>query len=339
MRTVLQILLLVALLPVLYVASAVVYAPAVVWHREVAPRSSALMEIRAAQAGAADEEVDLRYRWVPLDSISPHLMRAVLAAEDTRFYEHRGFDWEQIREAWEANRSGRPLRGASTITQQTVKNLYLSPSRNVLRKAREALLTAWMETWLPKDRILELYLNVVELGPGIFGAEAASRTYFGRSAASLTPEQAALLAATLPGPLLRNPGRPTAALHRRQRMILSRMSRWYAGPSLAEQEAAGEVDLPGHGRAGRVRTDRARRVRGVATRGGPAGRGGASRRTARRDAAGFERRRDAGDRADSGTGRRADPGACRHRHPMSDRAIIHRHAPQGEPSYVEGVTR
>lgn len=252
MRTVLEILLLVVLLPVLYVASAAIYAPAIVWHRDFAPRSSALMEIRAAEAAADDEDLDLRHRWVPLDSISPYLMRAVLVAEDTRFYEHGGFDWEQIREAWEASRTGRPLRGASTITQQTVKNLYLSPSRNVLRKAREALLTLWMETWLPKDRILELYLNVVELGPGIFGAEAASRTYFGRSAASLSPEQAALLAATLPGPLLRNPARPTAALHRRQRMILSRMSRWYAGPSLAEQEAAGEVDLRDPATAERV---------------------------------------------------------------------------------------
>lgn len=243
MRAVLKILLLVALLPVLYVATAAVYLPAIVWHRNFAPHSSALMRIRLTEAATADRELELRHRWVPLDSISPHLMHAVLAAEDTRFYEHHGFDWEQIREAWEANRSGRPLRGASTITQQTVKNLYLSPSRNVFRKAREALLTVWMEAWLPKDRILELYLNVVELGPGIFGAEAASRTYFGRSAATLTRGQAAMLAATLPGPLLRNPGRPTGALHRRQRMILARMSRWYEGPSLAEEEAAGEIDL------------------------------------------------------------------------------------------------
>lgn len=195
------------------------------------------MEIREREAAVEGEDFEVRHAWVPLDSISPHLMHAVLAAEDTRFYEHRGFDWGQIREAWEASRSGNPLRGASTVTQQTVKNLYLSPSRNVLRKAREALLTVAMEAWLPKDRILELYLNVVELGPGIFGAEAASRAYFGRSAARLTRAQAALLAATLPAPLARNPGRPTAALHRRQRMILSRMSRWYEGPLLAEEEA------------------------------------------------------------------------------------------------------
>lgn len=244
MRTFLELVALVALVPVLYVASAAIYFPAIVWHRYEAPGSSELMRIRSAEAAARDEDLHLRYRWVPLDSISPHLTRAVLAAEDTRFYEHRGFDWEQIREAWEANRrSGRALRGASTITQQTVKNLYLSPSRNVLRKAREAVLTAWMEAWLPKDRILALYLNVVELGPGIFGAETASRVYFGRSASGLTREQAALLAATLPGPLLRNPGAPSAALHRRQRMILARMSRWYEGPSLAQEEATGEVDL------------------------------------------------------------------------------------------------
>ncbi|MBW3660319.1 MAG: monofunctional biosynthetic peptidoglycan transglycosylase [Gemmatimonadetes bacterium] len=244
MRTLSKILLLVALLPVLYVASAAVYFPAIVWHRYHAPRSSAMMRIRTTEAAAADIQLELRYRWVPLDSISSHLGRAALAAEDTRFYEHGGFDWEQMREAWEANRrAGRTLRGASTITQQTVKNLYLSPSRNVLRKGREAVLTAWMEAWLPKDRILELYLNVVELGPGIFGAEAASRAYFDRPAARLTREQAALLAATLPAPLTRNPAAPTGALRRRQGMILSRMSRWYEGPSLAAEEATGEVEI------------------------------------------------------------------------------------------------
>lgn len=244
MRTILKLLLLIALVPVLYVAATAVYLPAVVWHRIHPPAGSALMQIRATEAAIEDGDLEIRYRWVPLDSISPHLMRAVLAAEDTKFYDHRGFDWEQIRDAWEANReAGRTLRGASTITQQTVKNLYLSPSRNVLRKAREAILTAWMETWVPKDRILELYLNVVELGPGIFGAEAASRAYFGRSAAALTREQAALLAATLPGPLLRNPARPTGALRRRQSMILSRMGRWYEGPSLAEEEATGEIEI------------------------------------------------------------------------------------------------
>lgn len=239
-----RLFLLAILVPVLYVGSAVVYFPAVVWHGFSPPSTSALMRIRAAEAAAMDRVWQPRYRWVPLDKISPHVLRAVLAAEDTRFYEHRGFDVDQIREAWDANRrSGRTLRGASTITQQTVKNLYLSPSRNVLRKARETILTAWMELWLPKDRILELYVNVVELGPGVFGVEAASERYFGRPASALTREQAALLAATLPAPLSRNPAAPTRGLRRRQSMILSRMRRWYEGPSLAAQEATGEIEI------------------------------------------------------------------------------------------------
>lgn len=229
MRRVLRILLLLALVPVLYVASAALYFPAVVWHRFHPPRETALMELRERQAAAEGRPWSPRYQWVPLGSIAPDLARAVLAAEDTRFYDHRGFDLEQIRRAWRDRGRGRTLRGASTITQQTVKNLYLSPSRNVLRKLREALLTVWMEVWLPKDRILELYLNVVELGPGVFGAEAAARTYFDRSAARLTCEQAALLAATLPAPLARNPGAPTPGLRRRQRLVLGRMNRWFGG--------------------------------------------------------------------------------------------------------------
>ncbi|HUP19169.1 MAG TPA: monofunctional biosynthetic peptidoglycan transglycosylase [Gemmatimonadota bacterium] len=244
MRAILRLAALLLLVPALYVGSAVAYFPAIVWHAFQPPHASALMRIRAAEAAAADRAWELEYRWVPLESVSPHLLRAVLAAEDTRFYEHSGFDVEQIQAAWAANRrSGRTLRGASTITQQTVKNLYLSPSRSVLRKAREAVLTAWMELWLPKDRILELYLNVVELGPGVFGAEAASRRYFGGSAAGLSRDQSALLAATLTAPLARNPASPTPGLRRRQRMIASRMSRWYEGPSVAELEAAGEIEV------------------------------------------------------------------------------------------------
>ncbi len=240
MRGILRLVLLVVLVPLVYVASAVVYFPAIVWHRYVPPAASELMEIRRRAARQEGEALEIRYEWVPLERISPHLVHAVLAAEDTRFYEHHGFDLEQIRKSWEMNRrrGNRPMRGASTISQQTVKNLYLSPSRNVLRKGREALLTAWMELWLPKERIMELYLNVVELGPGVFGAEAASRVYFGGSAAGISRDQAALLAATLPAPLLRNPGHSTPYLRRRQRLVLSRMGRWYEGPSLAEEEAA-----------------------------------------------------------------------------------------------------
>ena len=240
-------LLLAVLVPALYVASAAIYLPAVLWHGIRAPRSSALIEIRERAAAMEERPFEPRHRWVPLERISPHLVRAVIVAEDTRFHDHAGFDLEQIREAWrESRRAGRFVRGASTITQQTAKNLYLSPSRNVLRKLREAMLTAWIEAWLPKERILELYLNVVELGPGIFGAEAAAREYFGVSAAGLGPSQAAMLAATLPAPLMRNPASSTPGLRRRQRMILGRMARWYGGggeePSPAEEEAASPVE-------------------------------------------------------------------------------------------------
>lgn len=229
MRTLGRTLLLAALVPVVYVAEAATLLPLVTWHRSHDVGESALMRIRAAEARREARPWEIRHRWVPRERISPHLARAVIVGEDTRFREHRGFDWEQIREAWENVRAGGRLRGASTITQQTAKNLYLSPSRNPLRKAREAVLTAWMESVVPKDRILELYLNVVEFGPGVFGAEAASRRYFGRSAAGLSRSQAALLAATLPAPLARNPSASTPGLRRRQEMILDRMWRWYEG--------------------------------------------------------------------------------------------------------------
>lgn len=223
-----RFLLLLLLIPVGFVLVAAIHFPAVVWHRWKEPRVTALMRIRESEAEAQDREWNRQYRWVPISAVSPHFQQAVVVAEDTRFFEHRGFDLDQLREAWNTSRRrGTAMRGASTITQQTIKNLYLSPSRSIVRKLREALLTAWMELLLPKTRILELYVNVVELGPGVFGVEAASRVYYGRSATDLTPAQAAMLAATLPAPLRRNPGAPTRGLRRRQQMILDRMQRWY----------------------------------------------------------------------------------------------------------------
>ena len=227
----------------LSLASVVMWFPVVVWHRFRAPQTTALMHVRADEAAARSETWEPRYRWVALDRISPNMEAAVLAAEDTRFYEHHGFDLEQIRSALEARERGSRLRGASTISQQTVKNLYLSPRRDLLRKVREAVLTAWMELWLPKRRILEIYLNVVELGPGVFGAEAASQLYFDRSAARLTPSQAALLAATLTAPLDRNPAAPTPGLRRRQRLVLARMDRWF-GTGRGSEEVAGRPAPP-----------------------------------------------------------------------------------------------
>ena len=194
----------------------------------------------------ADGEVRVRYQPVPLGQIAPAMREAVLVSEDHRFYVHGGIDYQAIREAlgyrrddfsWSDPRDrgelGRALgnawsrrakiRGASTITQQLAKNLYLSPSRNPLRKVKEAL-TAWrLEAALDKDRILELYLNVVEFGPGIWGVEAASQAYFGKSARRLTDDQAALLAATLPSPLRANPSLRPGRIRWRQQLILRRM--------------------------------------------------------------------------------------------------------------------
>jgi monofunctional biosynthetic peptidoglycan transglycosylase len=159
---------------------------------------------------------------VPLSRISPHLVRAVLAAEDDRFYLHAGFDFEEIARALDAYERGRPLRGASTITQQTAKNVFLWEGRSWLRKGLEAYLTVLFELLLPKDRILELYLNAAEWGDGLFGAEAAARAHFGKPAAALQRHEAARLAAILPNPRAWEPDDPIA--QRRARRILKRMA-------------------------------------------------------------------------------------------------------------------
>jgi monofunctional biosynthetic peptidoglycan transglycosylase len=178
---------------------------------------------------------------VPYRHISPNLKRAVLVAEDSAFWEHEGIDLEQIKESIEtAIEKGDAPRGASTITQQLAKNLYLSPSRDPLRKLKELIITRRLEATLPKARILELYLNVVEWGDGVWGAEAASREYFGTSAAALSPQQAALLAGALINPIRYSPGRPPRRLLRRQQIILSRMGRVEPPP------VATDVPRPAH---------------------------------------------------------------------------------------------
>jgi monofunctional biosynthetic peptidoglycan transglycosylase len=188
------------------------------------PASTAFMDLRASQAAAAGKQVRRIHQWVPYRRISPHLKRAVLVAEDSAFWDHEGIDIEQIKVSIEAAiEKGDTPRGASTITQQLAKNLYLSPSQDPLRKLRELIITRRLEAALPKARILELYLNVVEWGDGIWGAEAASRQYFGVPASALTPQQAALLAGALINPIRYSPGHPPARLLRRQQIILARM--------------------------------------------------------------------------------------------------------------------
>ncbi len=170
----------------------------------------------------------LDFRWRSLSEISPFLQRAVIAAEDQRFLTHHGFDWKQIEQALEEYQNGGRVRGASTITMQVARNIFLWQGYSWLRKGLEAYYTALIELLWPKWRIMEVYLNIVELGPEIFGAEAAARRYFGFSAASLTKPQAALLAAILPNPHRWSPKHPTQYIRKRQSTILREMKKFDA---------------------------------------------------------------------------------------------------------------
>jgi monofunctional glycosyltransferase len=190
------------------------------------PASTAFIERYRALERQAGRSGRVQWTWVPYGRIAIPLKRAVVVAEDASFFSHRGFATAEIREAIDkaVREFGLP-RGASTITQQLAKNIWLSPSRNPLRKAKEAMLTWQLERALSKRRILEIYLNVVEFGPGVYGAEAASRRYFGKPAAELTDEEAALLAAGLPRPSIWHPGVGTRAYRRYVDDIRRRMER------------------------------------------------------------------------------------------------------------------
>jgi monofunctional biosynthetic peptidoglycan transglycosylase len=233
--------------------------PAISRLRNENPTTSSLIEYRLSQAVAEGREPRKFMIWVPMEQISPNLQRAVLAGEDARFFQHNGFDWDAIQKAWdqameEGKKEAReecegaattkqdkkdcgndeddwipPMpsfkRGASTITQQLAKNLFLSEERNFLRKGREAVYTYFLERDLSKKRILELYLNVIEWGDGIYGAEAASRAYFKKSASDLTRDEAAFLSAMIPSPLnIFNPQKNRKRVIRRQKVILRGMN-------------------------------------------------------------------------------------------------------------------
>ena len=191
----------------------------------VNPRQTAFMEIRYHEARRKGEEPKQDQEWVDYRNISPNLKRAVLVAEDAAFWSHDGLDYDELKKAIELDwQKGQLVRGASTITQQLAKNLYLSPSRNPMRKLRELIIARRLEVELKKARILEIYLNVIEWGDGIYGAEAAARTYFGVPASSLGPTEAALLAGAIVNPRLLSPANPTKRLRNRQRLILARMN-------------------------------------------------------------------------------------------------------------------
>jgi monofunctional biosynthetic peptidoglycan transglycosylase len=190
------------------------------------PATTAFIERHRERERAAGRTAQVAIRWTPYPSISPDVKRAVLVAEDINFFSHGGFDWGQIKVAVDdALHDGDAARGASTITQQLVKNLWLSPSRNPLRKVKEAILTWQVERSLSKRRILEVYLNVAEFGPGIYGVGAAARAYFGKAPADLGEEDASLLAAGLPRPASWHPGSRSQAYQRYAAAIRARMDK------------------------------------------------------------------------------------------------------------------
>ncbi|MCX7173269.1 MAG: monofunctional biosynthetic peptidoglycan transglycosylase [Proteobacteria bacterium] len=196
----------------------------VVWWKYADPGMTRFMEIRLEEALAKNPKAQQQHRWQPYGKISMQLKRAVVAAEDDKFIDHEGFDWEGMQKALEKNqRKGKVVAGGSTISQQLAKNLFLSPSKTPWRKAQEAVITLMLELLWDKQRILEVYLNSVEWGDGVFGAEAAARRYYNQSAAQLSAEQAARLAVMLPAPRRyeKNPYSPF--VNERTQVILGRM--------------------------------------------------------------------------------------------------------------------
>jgi monofunctional biosynthetic peptidoglycan transglycosylase len=197
----------------------------VILYRFVPVPITPLMVIRLVEQGF-DPEKELRLvkDWVPISEISKHAPQAVYAAEDQKFMDHHGFDLEAMEEAWENNKKGKQIKGASTITQQTVKNVFLWPSRSYVRKGLEAYFTVLVELIWSKERIMEVYLNVIEMGNGIYGIQAASQTFFDKDAAKLSKSQAALIAAVLPNPRRWSPARPTSYIQGRKSWIMRQMS-------------------------------------------------------------------------------------------------------------------
>ncbi len=200
------------------------FAAHIWWWRDHPVGETSFMAWRMDELRAKNPRAQLKYTWVAYDRISGNLKRAMVAAEDAKFVDHEGFDWDGIQLAMEKNqKKGRVVAGGSTITQQLAKNLFLSPSRSYWRKGEEAVITVMLEAMLPKRRILEIYLNVIEWGGGVFGAEEASRRYFGSNAAQLSAEQAARLAAMAPNPRFYERNQSAPGLNRKIGIILARM--------------------------------------------------------------------------------------------------------------------
>jgi monofunctional biosynthetic peptidoglycan transglycosylase len=189
------------------------------------PTETALMRQRIQEAHDQGTTLKIDYRWTPLTSVPRHVRTAILVSEDGTFYSHAGIDWHEVQESIETNwEKGRIVRGGSTITQQLAKNLYLSTSRDPIRKVKELILTGVLETTLSKKRILELYLNIIEWGPGVFGIEAAAQRYFHKPASQLSMEEGARIAAVIPSPLRHQPTETTSYVEKKKDLILRRMS-------------------------------------------------------------------------------------------------------------------
>ncbi len=191
----------------------------------IPPPATPLMVIRAFEQKGDSKTIVVDKKWVPIEEISSNLVNAVVAAEDNRFMSHWGIDREAIQDAIEYNKKSTRTRGASTITQQVAKNLFLWPSRTYFRKGMELYFTFMIELFWNKKRIMEMYLNIIETGSGLYGAEAAAQKYFHKAASQLTREEAALIAISLPNPRIRNPATPTAYMIRRQHAILDLMNK------------------------------------------------------------------------------------------------------------------
>lgn len=196
----------------------------VLWWKWVNPNTTRFMEIRRAELQLKDPKAQLKKHWVSYGRVSTHLKRALIVAEDDLFIDHEGFDWDGIQKAMLKNqRRGKIVAGGSTISQQLAKNLFLSPEKTPWRKAEEAAITLMIETTWSKQRIFEVYLNVIEWGNGVFGAEAAAQHYFGTSASQLSPEQAARLAGMVPSPRYYDRNRAALGLASKAAIILGRM--------------------------------------------------------------------------------------------------------------------
>lgn len=207
---------------IIFIGSSVL---AVVMYRYVPVYVTPLMVIRAVEQKQADKPIKLKHKWLSLDKISHNMVQAVVASEDNLFMEHNGFDFDQIEKAVKEAKSGKRNRGASTISQQTAKNVFLWNGGGWFRKGLEAYFTVLIELLWSKERIMEIYLNSIEMGYGIYGVEAVAKEHFNKKAAKLTKREAALIAATLPNPLRYNSVNPSAYMRKRQRQIVSLMDK------------------------------------------------------------------------------------------------------------------